>query len=152
MRVAGLALLILAGAVLGGCQKDIVACDAQGCISEAKFVDGVVKALQASPGVVGYVVYVGGMPPVFAGCAVLTPSAAVLPDDVTNIASVSKMLTTFAVLQSLSNHNISLDASIFPYLYSDWQGVANSLTFRQLLEHRSGYPVYGTRPPTIFLA
>src|SRR5208282_782853 len=110
----------------------------------SNFNKNIVSLLQASPGVVGYVVTVGGLPPVFGGNAVLSPSAAMLPTDITNIASLSKMLTTFAVLKSLSNHNISVDASIFPYLYSNWQSVAgpniNQITFRDLLTHRSGFP------------
>lgn len=102
------------------------------------------NTLKASPGVVGYVVTIGAYPPNFGGNAVLSPAMAMLPDRLTNVASVSKMLTTFAVLKSLSNHNISLDSSIFPYLYTDWQNVAgpsiHQITFRDLLTHRSGFP------------
>jgi hypothetical protein len=124
-------LLVIAVTVfLVGCQKDIIACDPLGCISEKNFGNNIVSTLQASPGVVGYVVTVGSYPSVFGGNAVLatssTPASAMLPNDITNIASVSKMLTTFAVLKSLSNHNISLDSPIFPYLYTDWQSVAGS--------------------------
>jgi len=145
-RIAVIVIVGLA-ALVSGCPQppsDIIACDPQGCISESNFNKNIVSLLQASPGVVGYVVTVGGLPPVFGGNAVLSPSAAMLPTDITNIASLSKMLTTFAVLKSLSNHNISVDASIFPYLYSNWQSVAgpniNQITFRDLLTHRSGFP------------
>lgn len=130
---------------LVGCPRhDIIACDPLGCISEKKFGSNIVNALQASPGVVGYVVTVGGYTPNFGGKAVLSSSMAMLPSGITNVASVSKMITTFAVLKSLSNHNISLDSSIFPYLYTNWQSVAgpniNQITFRDLLTHRSGFP------------
>jgi hypothetical protein len=101
---------------LVGCrpQHDIIACDPVGCISEKNFGNNIVNTLKASPGVVGYVVTIGAYPPNFGGNAVLSPATAMLPDRLTNVASVSKMLTTFAVLKSLSNHNISLDSSIFP--------------------------------------
>lgn len=131
---------------LVGCrpQHDIIACDPVGCISEKNFGNNIVNTLKASPGVVGYVVTIGAYPPNFGGNAVLSPVMAMLPDRLTNVASVSKMLTTFAVLKSLSNHNISLDSSIFPYLYTSWQNVAGpnirQITFRDLLTHRSGFP------------
>lgn len=140
-------LVIVLGALtfLTGCpnQNDIIACDSQGCISEKNFGNNIVASLKAKPGVVGYVVTVGAYPSNFGGNAVL-PSTGMVPTDISNVASVSKMLTTFAVLKSLTNHNISLDSSIFPYLYTDWQSVAGSnikkLTFRDLLTHRSGFP------------
>jgi CubicO group peptidase (beta-lactamase class C family) len=76
-----------------------------------------------------------------------------LPSNLANIESISKMLTTFAALKSLKNKNISLDSPIYPYLYSDWQavaglgfapgGVQGQVTFRELLTHRSGWPTDG---------
>jgi CubicO group peptidase (beta-lactamase class C family) len=113
---------------LAGCpSSDIVVCDPVDCISEQHFSNNIVSSLQTSPGVAGYVVYVGGLPPVYAGYAVLSdnpPSLSILPSNLANIESISKMLTTFAVLQSLKNNNISLDSPIYPYLYSDWQSLA----------------------------
>jgi CubicO group peptidase (beta-lactamase class C family) len=97
--------------------------------------------------VVGYVVYVDGMPAFFGGRGVL-PNAAMLPNDITNIASVSKMITTIAALKSMSNHNITLDSPITKYMYSDWQSIASNsvrnITFGQLLTHRSGFPANGS--------
>jgi CubicO group peptidase (beta-lactamase class C family) len=159
--IAVIGLLGLA-VLVGGCppSSDIVACDPLGCISEQRFADNIVTSLQASPGVAGYVVIVGGLPSVFSGNAVLSSSSAIVPSDITNIESLSKMLTTFAVLKSLSNHNISLDTPIYPYLYSDWQSLAPSgggiapgllgqpqVTFRDLLTHRSGWPNDSNTPP-----
>jgi len=160
-RSISLISLLGLGVLVGGCppSSDIVACDPQGCISEKNFANGIVSLLKGSPGVAGYVVTVGGWPSVFSGYAVLSdnpPSSAMLPDDLTNIESISKMLTTFAVLKSLSNHNISLDSPIYPYLYNDWQSVAGlgispmslfgQVTFRDLLTHRSGWPCDGCNP------
>jgi hypothetical protein len=138
---------------LAGCpSSDIVVCDPVDCISEQQFSNNIVSSLQTSPGVAGYVVYVGGLPPVYAGYAVLSdnpPSLSILPSNLANIESISKMLTTFAVLQSLKNNNISLDSPIYPYLYSDWQSLAGvgiapnllgpQVTFRDFLTHRSGW-------------
>jgi len=150
-RVISVASLLVVGLTLltflvgcQGCQNDIIACDPLGCISEKTFANNIVSSLKAPPGVVGYVVTVGTYPPIFGGNAVLSPSSAMLPNDMTNIASVSKMLTTFAVLKSLTKNKISPDSSIFPYLYTDWQSVAGphikDITFRDLLTHRSGFP------------
>jgi Beta-lactamase len=148
-RVISVASLLVVGlpsltSSLVGCRKDIIACDPLGCISEQSFGNNIVSSLKASPGVVGYVVTVGTVP-IFGGNSNLSPPTATLPGDITNIASVSKMLTTFAVLKSLANHNISLDSSIFPYLYADWQSAAGAnikkITFRDLLTHRSGSPI-----------
>jgi CubicO group peptidase (beta-lactamase class C family) len=131
---------------LVGCD-DVIACDPAGCISEKNFGNNIVSSLKASPGVVGFVVTVGAYPSNFGGNAVVSPASAMLPNNITNIASISKMLTTFAVLKSLTKNSISLDSSIFPYLYTDWQGVAGpnikKLTFRDLLTHRSGFPPNG---------
>jgi hypothetical protein len=115
--IAVIGLLGLA-VLVGGCppSSDIVACDPLGCISEQRFANNIVTSLQASPGVAGYVVIVGGLPSVFSGNAVLSSSSAIVPSDITNIESLSKMLTTFAVLKSLSNHNISLDSQPTPQI------------------------------------
>jgi hypothetical protein len=49
---------------LAGCpSSDIVVCDPVDCISEQHFSNNIVSSLQTSPGVAGYVVYVGGLPP-----------------------------------------------------------------------------------------
>ncbi|MEW5873386.1 MAG: serine hydrolase domain-containing protein [Chloroflexota bacterium] len=57
-----------------------------------------------------------------------------------NIASVSKIITTATALKIMQEKNISVDASISPYLPADWvqgAGIAN-LTFRDLFTHKSG--------------
>ncbi len=58
-----------------------------------------------------------------------------------NIASVSKILTTIGALQSLAKHHLGIDDPISPYLWPNWtQGPAiNTITFRDLLTHRSGF-------------
>ena len=37
-----------------------------------------------------------------------------------NVASVGKMFTTIAVLQSLARHHLSIDSRIWPFLPPDW--------------------------------
>jgi CubicO group peptidase (beta-lactamase class C family) len=128
-----------------GCgPSDITACDPNRCISESQFSANISNTLDNN--VVGYVVIVGGMPSSFSGTARTSsdpPSTAMLPDLLANVASVSKVLTAIAVIQSLTNHGHSIDDSIEPYLFPDWsqsqgQGI-NSITFRQLLTHTSGF-------------
>lgn len=57
-----------------------------------------------------------------------------------NIASVSKTITAAAVLKLLHEKNIPDDALIHPFLPSNWTLGKNvkSITFRELLAHRSG--------------
>lgn len=58
-----------------------------------------------------------------------------------NIASISKTITTIAVLQLLEENNLTINSPIGPWLPSNWlQGsnVAN-LTFKDLLTHNTGF-------------
>lgn len=57
-----------------------------------------------------------------------------------HIASTSKFMTAIGLVKLLDKKGISLDASINPYLPTYWtRGVgSSSITFRQLLQHRSG--------------
>lgn len=57
-----------------------------------------------------------------------------------HVASTSKLMTAIGMVKLLDKKGISLDASINPYLPTYWtRGVGSSnITFRQLLQHRSG--------------
>ena len=58
-----------------------------------------------------------------------------------NVASVGKMFTTIAVLQSLARRHLSIDSRISPFLPPDWvkgPGVG-TITFSELLTHRAGF-------------
>jgi CubicO group peptidase (beta-lactamase class C family) len=61
-------------------------------------------------------------------------------EDKLNIASVSKTITAAAVLKLLNENKISVDTPIYKYLPSSWTLGNNikSITFRELLTHRSG--------------
>jgi CubicO group peptidase (beta-lactamase class C family) len=128
---------------LGCSSSDIIACDTQGCISEAKFSSNIVAKLKNT--VTGYVVTVGGMPSVFAGSARTAanqPVLAMLPTETIDVASVSKTFTAIGAIQSIFNHNLSINSPISPYIYSDWVQGPNikTITFEDLLTHASGFP------------
>ena len=122
---------------------DITACDNQGCISEAKLVSNICNKLANK--VVGYACLVGGVRPIFGGQARTNsspPTLAMAPDLVTDIASVSKTMTAVAIVQLLAQNHLPPDTTkISGYLYSDWkQGpYVNTLTFKELLTHTSGF-------------
>jgi hypothetical protein len=135
---------------LGGCpptpNSDIV-CDPNGCISLSKFTNNIINALTNN--VTGYVAIVGdslgGGIPLAGGLARTSTDGSILSMNnfrlLTNIASVSKLMTTIAVLKSLSAHNLTLDTKIARYIYPDWPRDASidTITFRDLLSHRSGF-------------
>ena len=118
-----------------------IACDPRGCISLSKFSTNISSVLNNQ--VAGYVSMVGKLLTSFGGLARTSadpPSLAMSPELPSDIASVSKTLTTVAVLQLLAQDGISVNAPISPYLYSDWaQGPnINRITFKELLTHTSG--------------
>ena len=121
---------------------DITACDASGCISEAKLSANICDKLANN--VVGYSCLVGGMRPVYGGQARTSadpPALPMTPDLVTDIASVSKPMTAVAVLQLLAKDGLPITTKISSYIYSDWTQGANidQLTFKELLNHSSGF-------------
>jgi hypothetical protein len=126
---------------IGNTPNDITACDAQGCISEAKLTANICGALANK--VVGYSCEVGGMKPQFGGLArtATDGSLPMTPDLVTNIASVSKTMTATAILQLLAKNNLPITTQIGKYIYPDWKQGQNigTLTFQQLLTHSTGF-------------
>lgn len=118
-------------------------CDKQGCISIGSLAQSIDAVLRDR--VVGYVALVGRGPQVWASGQARTaadpPALAMGADIAVNTASVGKMFTTIAVLQTLARHNLSVDARIEPYLPPDWvegPGI-DTVTFRELLTHRAGF-------------
>jgi hypothetical protein len=135
-------VLVLLGAGPGVGFAADVACDPNGCISLGTLSANIRSTLHGR--VVGFVSIVGGLPSIFEGqarTAADPPKTAMLPDLPMNVASVSKVLTTVAVLQSLGRQHLSLDTKIWPYLYRDWKRGANidTITFRMLLSHAAGF-------------
>ncbi|MBV8366158.1 MAG: serine hydrolase, partial [Candidatus Eremiobacteraeota bacterium] len=97
-------------------------CDSHGCIKVSTFSTNIYNKLNKK--VVGFAVLVGGWFPYYGGWARTSsdsPKTAMGGELDTNIASVSKVLTTIGVLQSMSAHKIKLDDKIWPYLYPDWR-------------------------------
>jgi CubicO group peptidase (beta-lactamase class C family) len=130
---------------------DVTACDPLGCISEAKFMANINNSLANNT--VGYSALVGNMRPNFAGLARTDtdpPSLAMAPNLVMQLASVSKNLTTIAILQLLAQDGLTVDTKISPYIYSDWTQGPNIdlLTFRELLTHESGFTQKNQNNPT----
>jgi Beta-lactamase len=134
------------------CPGDIIACDQNGCMSELALSNGIanrltnLQFLPLTPAVAGYVVQVGGLPPAVAGQARIAPDInpqAMSPNLWLNIESVSKTLTTVAVLQLLHADQLTIDTPINNYIYSNWKlgNLVSLMTFRQLLTHTSGFGV-----------
>ena len=63
-----------------------------------------------------------------------------------HVASVSKFLTSVAMVKVLDAKGISYDAPIAPYLPAYWSKGMNvdDITFRHLFRHRSGFKVEGS--------
>jgi hypothetical protein len=117
-------------------------CDPQGCIAVSKFTINLYHALDGK--VVGYAINVGGFFPYYGGWArtAADPPRARMGGGLRmNVASVSKVLTTIGVLQSMSKHKLTLDDKISPFLYPDWPKGPNinTITFRDLMTHRAGF-------------
>jgi len=128
--------------MIGNSPPDVTACDAQGCISEAKLSANICGTLANK--VVGYSCEVGAMPPGFGGLARTATDAPTLPmapDLLTDIASVSKTMTATGILQLLAKNGLTIDTKISPYLYPDWKQGTNisQLTFKELLTHSTGF-------------
>jgi CubicO group peptidase (beta-lactamase class C family) len=134
--------LVLATLVAGFTPaNDIVACDLQGCISEAQLLQNISDTLKGK--VVGFAAIVGGSFVASDGQARTStdrPTVAMDPTIPGDIASVSKTLTTVAVLQLLAKNGLTIDSKISPFLYPDWSQGQNidQITFKQLLTHHSG--------------
>ena len=117
-------------------------CTPSACISLSRLAHSIDSQLKGN--VVGYVALVGQSQVVASGLARTAadpPRLAMGPDVMVNVASVGKMFTTIAVLQSLARHHLSIDSRIWPFLPPDWvkgPGI-DTITFRELLTHRAGF-------------
>jgi hypothetical protein len=117
-------------------------CTASACVSLGQLAHSIDTQLRGTA--VGYVALVGRSHAVASGLARTAgdlPKLAMGPDVMVNVASVGKMFTTIAVLQSLARHHLSIDSRISPFLPPDWvrgPGV-DTITFRELLTHRAGF-------------
>jgi CubicO group peptidase (beta-lactamase class C family) len=123
-------------------------CDATQCVSIADVYRNIAARLDGK--VVGYAcsvgsAYLGAYSHGEARTSANAPAKLFLPSTKIPVASVSKVVTTLAAIRILAKHNINLDSGIGGHLPSDWKldpHVA-SITFRQLLSHRSGIKDYG---------
>jgi CubicO group peptidase (beta-lactamase class C family) len=116
-------------------------CDNLGCVSVSRFSANIDSQLRGK--VVGYVSMVGGKTVEYgsARTTVDPPSRKMSTEVPINVASVSKVLTTIAVLQSLAAHHLTIESRIAPFLPPDWSHGPNvdTITFHQLLTHGAGF-------------
>jgi CubicO group peptidase (beta-lactamase class C family) len=92
-------------------------CTAHACVSAGRLATSIAAQLKGSA--VGYVALVGTSKVVSSGLARTAadpPKLAMGPDVMVNVASVGKMFTTIAVLQSLARHHLSASSRIWPFL------------------------------------
>jgi CubicO group peptidase (beta-lactamase class C family) len=128
--------------------KHEVVCDATQCVAIADVYDNLVKRLNGR--VVGYACSVGkasigAYSNGYARTGADAPARLFLPSTRIPVASVSKLITALAAIRVLKKNNVGLDTGIGGHLPGDWTldpSVAN-ITFRQLLQHRSGIKDYG---------
>ncbi|HJY57806.1 MAG TPA: serine hydrolase domain-containing protein [Streptosporangiaceae bacterium] len=155
--VVALGVAVLAAACVSGCSarphaEGLAAtqppgsadrvCVPSACVSLSRLAHSINTQLKGN--VVGYVALIGKSRVFASGLARTAadpPQLAMGPDVTVNVASVGKMFTTIAVLQSLARHHLSIDSRISPFLPPDWvkgPGIG-TITFRELLTHRAGF-------------
>jgi CubicO group peptidase (beta-lactamase class C family) len=158
-RIIGTALAaVVATATLTACEKGSFdldrVCDDNGCISLSKFAGNIDQALGSQA--VGYVSIVGALAHLKeygqARTTADAPARAMEADLPMNMASVSKVLTTIGVLQSLKANNLTIDSKISPYLPPDWTKGPNinTISFKDLLTHSAGFRVDGDGAKTTY--
>jgi CubicO group peptidase (beta-lactamase class C family) len=123
-------------------------CTPSACVSLSRLAHSINTQLKGK--VVGYVALIGTSRVFASGLARTAadpPQLAMGPDVMVNVASVGKMFTTIAVLQSLARHHLSTGSRIAPFLPPDWvkgPGVG-TITFGELLTHRAGFRLNSAR-------
>ena len=118
------------------------------CVSLSRLAHSINTQLKGN--ITGYVTLIGRSRVFASGLARTAadpPQLAMGPDVMVNVASVGKMFTTIAVLQSLARRHLSIDSWISPFLPPDWvkgPGVG-TITFGELLTHRAGFRLNSAR-------
>ncbi len=161
--VVALGVVALAAACVSGCSAGPHAgglaatqppgsadrvCVRSACVSLSRLAHSINTQLKEN--VVGYVALIGKSRILASGLARTAanpPQLAMGPDVMVNVASVGKMFTTIAVLQSLARHHLSTGSRISPFLPPDWvkgPGVG-TITFGELLTHRAGFRLNSAR-------
>jgi CubicO group peptidase (beta-lactamase class C family) len=117
-------------------------CGPSACVSLSRLAHSINAQLKGKA--VGYVALIGKSRVFASGLARTAadpPQLAMGPHVIVNVASVGKMFTTIAVLQSLARRHLGIDSRISPFLPPDWvkgPGVG-TITFGELLTHRAGF-------------
>ncbi len=71
----------------------------------------------------------------------LLPAQNVRPEMLYDLASITKLFTTTAVLMNAEKHDISLDKPIANFLLPFQKDIYNKITLRHLLQHSSGLEI-----------
>jgi CubicO group peptidase (beta-lactamase class C family) len=128
--------------------KNEKVCDTKQCASVADVYRNIQSRLEGK--VVGYACCagadsIGAFSYGYARTNANSPAKPFLPSTKIPMASVSKVVTALAAIRVLAKKNIGLDSGIGGHLPSDWHldSHVSSITFRQLLSHRSGIKDYG---------
>ncbi|HEU0173512.1 MAG TPA: serine hydrolase domain-containing protein [Blastocatellia bacterium] len=122
-------------------------CDGKQCVRPCQIAKNIHKELDGHA--VGYSFFVGQDPKFYSYGQARTsangPAINFMSKTKITVASVSKMVTAIAAVRILDKNNVSLDATIGPYLPSDWSpgNYVKNITFAQLLSHTSGIKDYG---------
>ena len=118
------------------------------CVAIADVYDNIAARLDGN--VVGYACCVGkssigAFSHGYARTSANAPAKLFLPSTKIPVASVSKVVTALAAIRVLAKKNVSLDSAIGGHLPGDWKldPYVASITFRRLLQHRSGIKDYG---------
>jgi len=131
--------------------KHEVVCDSTQCAAIADVYDNIATRLEGH--VVGYACTVGkatggAFSHGYARTNANAPAKLFLPSTKITVASVSKVVTALTAIRVLAKKGVSLDSGIGGHLPGDWHldPYVASITFRQLLQHRSGIKDYGNTP------
>ena len=149
MKCASLRLLFLAWSVaafglLPALASEVV-CDDRACLDLDLLKQNLVSGLKDK--VEGYALIVGDLPPAYGGLAQTSADAPphgvpMTPHSLSNVASLSKVLTTVALLQALEKRRLTIDSKIAPFLYP---GLAERPEYR-------GDHLQGSRDPPLRLS
>ena len=153
MKYLSFAFLISWLLVLPACKKQVNTqlCDNKVAVLDLNLLEqNIVQKVEAdSPMGYAYVIAKDGQVE-RQGAGGLARSAAegnlpMTTNSIMHIASVSKTITTAAVLKLLEDKDLDINEHIYPYLPPGWQvaEITKAITFRQLLRHEVSYPIKG---------
>jgi len=138
-------LIIAISLITPSCEKVNELCTGDDCFSYDTFAENIKERVGGEAVGYGFIIYHNGNTNNFytEGLRITAADGQEL-FTLTNelhIASISKTISTMALMRLLENKGISVDAPMHTYLPSDWAKGSNvtSITFRNLVTHNSGF-------------